>query len=69
MVLLNCNFLGNETVSPSLVKDKFTKLVHTHFIERCPGIQEGENEQEDPMPNLSIKTEMLYVVPNIHIPG
>lgn len=65
--LIIISYIGQETMSSDVVKEKFSLLAQTHFIQRCSGVEEdGTSASTSQLaPTLAIPDEQLYLVPDI----
>lgn len=60
---LNEALREGKKVGPSLVREKFTSLVQTHFIQRCPELQQTETEERSRLPVLVPNEKLKYHLP------
>ncbi|XP_072166937.1 DNA-directed RNA polymerase III subunit RPC3-like [Diadema setosum] len=66
---------GNQ-LDPSVIRDKFIELVHTHFLQRLPACSDpvdkakGDDKTLPAIPQLKISDTELYTVPaHLHTEG
>lgn len=50
-----------------LVKERFTSLVNTHFIQRCPSVITNTENANKAVPTLSVNEAFLYEIPQVII--
>lgn len=60
-------FLLDKDVSYELIRDKFEILAKTHFVQRCPIVEDGR--ELDAVPSFVIPVSTSYVVPHINFRG
>ena len=58
---------GEQTASKADIYDKFTNLVKTNFIQRCPRIKDVTDK--GPVPQFEIEENLLYRVPAMETEG
>ncbi|KAG8432050.1 hypothetical protein GDO86_019517 [Hymenochirus boettgeri] len=62
-----------KSMDYSEVSATFSRLVDTHFVKRCPSLQQTDSTQEKgrppPAPTLEIKEKDMYIVPKLNLIG
>lgn len=59
---------GHPRIADNFVRDKFTSLVQTHFLQRCPDPLRNEEDRVVAM-DTTLNEDKLYKIPPMEIDG